>query len=78
MACGKWLIWPVLGRVVSVVEGTPRVSYVWSLVYVDAMIARDRDADINSTLEERLYPTTAANFNVTALFNVAGTAQERY
>ena len=37
---------------------------VWSPVYVDALIERDRDADSNGTLEERLYAIHDANFNV--------------
>jgi RHS repeat-associated protein len=60
------------------VGGTPRVSYVWSPVYVDAMVARDFDSDSNGSLEQRLYPTHDANFNVTALVNTSGTVVERY
>ncbi len=60
------------------VAGVTTVSYVWSPVYVDAMIARDRDTDGNGTLDERLYPTHDANFNVTALVNTIGSAVERY
>ncbi|MGL4422870.1 MAG: RHS repeat domain-containing protein, partial [Gemmataceae bacterium] len=60
------------------VDGMAKASTVWSPVYVDAMIARDRDADNNGTLEERLYPTHDANFNVTALFNTAGVVVEKY
>jgi RHS repeat-associated protein len=52
--------------------------YVWSPVYVDAMILRDRDTDANGTLDERLWVTQDANFNVTALVNGSGTVVERY
>ena len=58
--------------------GAPSTQYVWSNVYVDAMIERDRDTDANGTLDERLYTTYDANFNVTALVNVSGLVVERY
>jgi RHS repeat-associated protein len=60
------------------VNGTARVSNVWSPVYVDAMVCRDRDSDNNGSLEERLYPTHDANFNVTALVNASGVVVEKY
>jgi RHS repeat-associated protein len=58
----------------------PVAHYVWSPVYVDAMVLRDRDADGNSAngLEERLYALADANYNVTALANVAGSVVERF
>jgi YD repeat-containing protein len=46
--------------------GAVKRQYVWSPVYVDALIARDRDTDSNGSLEERLYAQHDANFNVTA------------
>jgi RHS repeat-associated protein len=55
-----------------------QVSYVWSPIYVDAMIARDRDTDANGSLDERLYVIQDANFNVTALMDTSGTVVERY
>ncbi len=67
--------WQVLEERVS---GTTRISYAWSPVYVDAMIARDRDSDSNGSLEERLYVAQDANFNVTALIDTSGAAQERF
>jgi hypothetical protein len=60
------------------VGGTARVSYVWSPVYVDMMVARDRDADNNGSLETRHYVTTDANFNVTSVVSSAGVVLERY
>ncbi len=60
------------------VGGTAQQSFVWSPVYVDAMIARDRDTDANGSLDERLYPTHDANFNVTSLFSAAGVLNEKY
>jgi len=59
------------------VGGTTTNSYVWSPVYIDAMIARDRDTDANGTLDERLYPTHDANFNVTGVVSSSGSVVER-
>jgi RHS repeat-associated protein len=59
-------------------SGIAVVSYVWSPVYVDAMISRDRDTDANGTLDERLYVLHDANFNVTGLVNTSGTVVERF
>ncbi len=69
--------WQVLEEAVS---GTTKSRYVWSPVYVDALILRDRDADGSSGngLEERLWVQQDANFNVTALINGSGTVVERY
>lgn len=54
-------------------------SYAWSPVYVDAMIARDRNTDLNDAdLEERLYVLQDANFNVTAIADTSGSIVERY
>jgi len=74
--------WQVLEEKVG---STTKVQYVWSPVYVDAMVLRDRDA--NGTpgdglhgqgLEQRLYVQQDANFNVTALVDTSGNAVERY
>ncbi len=51
---------------------------VWSSVYVDGLVLRDRDTDANGTLDERLYALQDANWNTTALVNTSGTIQERY
>src|SRR5262249_48926637 len=56
----------------------PVARYVWSPVYVDALVLRDRDADANGSLEERLYALADANYNVTALVNTSGQVVERY
>ncbi len=52
--------------------------YVWSPVYVDAMILRDRDTNADGTLDERLWVTQDANFNVTALVDGSGAVVERF
>ncbi|MFO0847175.1 MAG: RHS repeat-associated core domain-containing protein [Gemmataceae bacterium] len=64
-------------------SGAAKTQYVWSPVYVDALVERDRDADGSSGtgpggLEERLYAVQDANWNVTALVNTSGTVVERY
>jgi RHS repeat-associated protein len=59
-------------------NGTTDIRYVWSPIYVDAMILRDRDSDANGSLEERLYVIQDANFNVTALVNTSGVVVERF
>ena len=51
---------------------------VWSPVYVDGLVLRDRDTDANGTLDERLYALQDANWNTMALVNSSGTVQERY
>jgi RHS repeat-associated protein len=48
-----------------------QVQYVWSPVYVDAMIERDRGS-------ERFYVQQDANWNVTAIVSTSGAVQERY
>jgi len=60
------------------VAGNAKIQYIWSPVYIDAMILRDRDADGNGSLEERLYAQQDANFNVTAIISTSGAVQERF
>jgi RHS repeat-associated protein len=69
--------WQVLEERVG---GDTVTQYVWSAVYVDAMILRDRDADASSGngLEERIYVLHDANYNVTALVDKDGEVIERY
>ena len=69
--------WQVLEERVG---GVAKASYVWSPVYVDSLVARDRDADgsAGNGLEERLYALADANYNVTALVSMAGVVVERY
>jgi RHS repeat-associated protein len=57
---------------------TATVQQVWSPVYVDALVLRDRSTQNNGTLDERLWVQQDANFNVTALLNTSGAAVERY
>jgi RHS repeat-associated protein len=69
--------WQVLEERVS---GSAQVQYVWSPIYMDALVLRDRDADgnVGNGLEERLYVQQDANFNVMALVNGSGSVVERY
>jgi RHS repeat-associated protein len=53
------------------VAGSMADQYVWSPVYIDALIERD-------TPTQRMYVLQDANFNVTALVDTSGTVQERY
>lgn len=68
--------WQVLEERVG---GTPIARNVWSPVYVDAMVLRDRDTNTEFTgMEERLYVMQDANWNVTGLVNTSGTVVERF
>jgi YD repeat-containing protein len=51
---------------------------VWGLRYIDDIVLRDRDTNSDGSLDERLYATQDANWNVTAITNASGTVQERY
>ncbi len=58
-------------------SGAVEGQYVWSPVYVDAMVLRERDTDPNTSgLEERLYVTHDANFNVTSIIGLDGSTWE--
>jgi len=59
-------------------SNAPVARYVWSPVYVDAMVLRDRDTNGDGTLDERLFAAYDANYNVTALVNTSGGVVERY
>ncbi len=56
----------------------PQAQYVWSPVYVDALVLRDRDAHGSRTPKERLWVQQDANWNVTALVDNTGNVAERY
>ena len=62
------------------VGGVAKAQNVWSDVYVDAMVLRDRDADgsTGNGLEQRSYLLHDANFNVTGVTDAAGQVIERY
>jgi RHS repeat-associated protein len=54
------------------VGGAMQEQYVWSPLYVDAMIVRDTNSG------SRLYAQQDANWNVTAVVDTTGAVQERY
>jgi len=73
--------WQVLEERVRTSTGaipaTADTRFIWSPVYVDALIARDRNADANATtgtggLEERVYALQDANWNTTAIVAASG------
>jgi RHS repeat-associated protein len=69
--------WQVLEERLGGVS-TATVQYVWSPVYVDALVLRDRSTLNNGTLDERLWVQQDANWTVTALANGSGSLVERY
>jgi RHS repeat-associated protein len=59
------------------IPATADTRYIWSPVYVDALVARDRNADANTStgtggLEERVYALQDANWNTTAIVAASG------
>jgi RHS repeat-associated protein len=60
------------------VNGQAQVQNVWSPVYVNALIERDRDPTGSGTLSERLWVVQDANWNVIALVNGSGQVVEQY
>ena len=58
--------------------GSATARYVWSPVYVNALVLRDRATGSPGTLDERLWAQQDANYNVTALVDGTGAVVERY
>ncbi len=52
----------MLGERVGGQRGQTRVQYLWSPVYVDALILRDRDSNGDGTLDKRLFVAQDANY----------------
>jgi RHS repeat-associated protein len=68
--------WQVLEERVA---GVTTTRYVWSPVYIDALVLRDFDPTGMGTLSQRLWVQQDANWNVTALVdNTTGLVVERY
>jgi RHS repeat-associated protein len=59
-------------------SGIVVVRNVWSPAYIDGLILRDRDADSNGSLEERLYGLQDGNWNLQTLIGTDGLVKERY
>jgi RHS repeat-associated protein len=60
------------------IDGETTMRYVWSPVYVNAMILRDRATTTPGTLDERLWVMQDANWNVIGLVDGSGNVVERY
>ncbi|WP_145243812.1 RHS repeat domain-containing protein [Urbifossiella limnaea] len=61
------------------VGGDVAARQVWSPVYVDALVLRDRDTDADGMPDdERLWVTQDANWNVTAVVDDSGVVAERF
>jgi RHS repeat-associated protein len=58
-------------------DGVHYSQYVWSPVYIDALVLRDRQI-VGLGNYDRLYVQQDANFNVTALLDTTGAVVERY
>ncbi len=56
------------------------IQYIWSPRYIDAPVCRLRDtsATPDGVMDEKLFYTTDANMNVTALVDTSGNVVERY
>jgi RHS repeat-associated protein len=62
----------------TVVATAVQSQYIYDLRYIDAVAVRDRDADGNGSLEERLFYCHNSQFSVNGLINTTGTVVERY
>ena len=62
----------------EMVGGSATARYVWSPVYVNALVLRDFATGTPGTLNQRLWVQQDANWNVTALVNGSGAVVERY
>ncbi|SFJ57618.1 RHS repeat domain-containing protein [Planctomicrobium piriforme] len=51
---------------------------VWSLMYIDGLILRDRDTDGDEELDERRYCLQDANWNAVALTDASGDVTQRF
>ncbi len=60
-----------------VANGTVSVQTIYSPVYVNAVIKRDRDSDSNGSLDLHTYYTQDANYNVTAVISTGGSILQR-
>lgn len=56
----------------------PDRQFVWGIRYIDDLVLRDRDADANGTLDERLFAVQDANWNVVAILDIGGAVDERF
>jgi RHS repeat-associated protein len=66
--------WQILEEKVG---GTLERQSVWGLRYLDDLVLRDRDTNVDGTLDERRYALHDYS-NVTAIVDTSGAVQERY
>jgi RHS repeat-associated protein len=57
---------------------TPEGQHVWGLRYIDDLVLRDRDTDVDGDLDEQLYAQQDANWNVVSIADIRGAVAERY
>jgi hypothetical protein len=71
--------WQVREERVGTSTGADR-QFVWGLSYINDLVRRDRDTSnpADGMPDERLYSMQDANWNVVAIANSSGSAQERY
>jgi RHS repeat-associated protein len=69
--------WQVLEERIGSSSNAQR-HFVWGHRYVDDLILRDRDADADGSLDERLYGLQDGNWNLTVIVDVNGSPQERF
>jgi len=55
------------------VEDGKQERKVYSPIYTNAVLVRDMDTDSNGSLDQRVYFTSDANFNVTSVISASGT-----
>ena len=56
----------------------PERQHVWGMRYVDDLVVRDRDTEADASMDERLFGLQDINWNMVALSDALGVAQERY
>ena len=68
--------WQVLEDDIVLGSTTTKDTYVWSLSYIDDIVARDQS--VNGGAATRIYAQQDANHDVTALVNTGGSVLERF
>jgi RHS repeat-associated protein len=69
--------WQIL-EVRTADDTDPSEQYIWDIRYVDAPVLRFQDTNNDGTVDNTLYYTNDANFNVTSLVDESGNMVERY
>ncbi|MCY2963532.1 MAG: hypothetical protein NT069_07770, partial [Planctomycetota bacterium] len=69
--------WQVVEERVGAATAAER-QFVWGLRYIDDLVVRDRDTTGGGTLNECLYASHDANWNVTGTFSSDATVIERF